>query len=149
MKARSSTPTRLLRASALLLVFFAAGHTFGFLAFKAPSPEGRAVFDSMNAVQFATGGQSLSYGGFYRGFGLSVSAYLLFTAFLAWRLGDIANTHAQLAASLTRALLVLQLTNSALAFTCFAGPPQVLSIVVVLVVAAAAWRLGRAEPGKA
>ena len=31
-----------------------------------------------------------SYGGFYEGFGLYISVYLLFSAILAWQLGNIA-----------------------------------------------------------
>ena len=32
----------------------------------------------------------MSYGNWYKGFGLSISATLIFSAFLAWRLGSMA-----------------------------------------------------------
>jgi hypothetical protein len=80
----------LYRIASVLLVLFAAGHTVGFLRFNPPSAEGQAVYESMNQVHFQVKGSSFSYGGFYRGFGLFVTVYLLFSAFLAWYLGFLA-----------------------------------------------------------
>src|SRR6266700_894466 len=82
--------TWLYRIAAVLLVLFALGHTFGFLHFKPPTAEGVAVHNAMNNVTFQVRGETLSYGGFYVGFGLFVTAYLLFAAFLAWHLGGLA-----------------------------------------------------------
>jgi hypothetical protein len=42
------TATLLYRISAFVLVLFAAGHTLGFLKFKAPTPEGVAVQQAMD-----------------------------------------------------------------------------------------------------
>ena len=67
------------RIAAVLFVLFAAGHTFGFLKFKPPTPEGIAVRDSMKNVHFRVEGRDYSYGGFYDGFGWYISAYLLFS----------------------------------------------------------------------
>ena len=77
------TATLLYRISAFVLVLFAAGHTLGFLNFKAPTPEGVAVQQAMDNVRFSLAGKNLTYGDFYRGFGLSCTVYLLFGAFLA------------------------------------------------------------------
>ena len=71
------------RISAVLLLLFAAGHTFGFLTFRAPTPAGQAVFSSMNDVHFSVDRQTFSYGDFYLGFGLSISVFQLFEAWLA------------------------------------------------------------------
>jgi len=79
--------TLLYRIASVLFVLFAAGHTFGFLSFKPPTAEGLAVRDAMNNVHF---GANLSYGGFFVGFGLYVSLYLLFSACVAWHLGGLA-----------------------------------------------------------
>ena len=92
--------TVLYRIASVLLILFAAGHTFGFLSFKPPSAEGRAVYDDMNEVHFQVKGATWSYGGFYRGFGLFVTAYLLFSAFLAWYLGALAGTDARVIGAL-------------------------------------------------
>jgi hypothetical protein len=62
------------RIASVLFVLFAAGHTFGFLNFKPPTAEGLAVRDAMNNVHY---GANLSYGGFFVGFGLCVTVYML------------------------------------------------------------------------
>lgn len=77
------------RIAAVLLVLFAALHTVGFLRFKPPTAEGMAVLESMNRVHFAVKGADFSYGGFYIAFGLFVTTYLLFSAYLAWWLSGV------------------------------------------------------------
>jgi hypothetical protein len=72
------------RIAAILLVLFAALHTVGFLNFKPPTAEGLAVWESMNRVHFAVRSSEFSYRGFYVGFGLFVTTYMLFAAYLAW-----------------------------------------------------------------
>src|ERR1700739_4316184 len=84
-RGRMSTPW-IYRIAAILLVLFAVLHTIGFLSFKPPSPEGRAVLESMNTVHFDVGGTSFSFGEFYKAFGLFVTVYGLFSAFIAWHL---------------------------------------------------------------
>jgi len=109
-----------------LLVLFAAGHTFGFLKFKPPTPEGLAVRDAMRTVHFPVGGKSFSYGGFYTGFGLFVTAYLLFSAFLAWHLGALAATNHQSIGALGWAFSGVQVASLILSWIYFAPPPTVL-----------------------
>jgi hypothetical protein len=65
--------TLLYRIAAVALALFAAGHTLGFLAFKPPTHEGLAVRDAMNQVRFEFRGAIYSSGGFYTGFGLTIS----------------------------------------------------------------------------
>ena len=72
----------LYRTASIIFVLFAAGHTYGFLSFRPASAEGRAVWEAMNNVQFQQGGASFTYAGFYVGFGLSATVFLLFLAFL-------------------------------------------------------------------
>src|SRR5450432_309219 len=69
--------TLLYRIAAGVFVLFAVGHTYGFLSLRPASSEGRAVYDAMNTVHFEEGGQSLTYGAFYRGFGLSCTASMI------------------------------------------------------------------------
>jgi hypothetical protein len=73
--------TLLYRIAAVVFVLFAFGHTFGFLSFRPPSQEGRAVYDSMNNVHFQVGGKSFSYGNWYRGFGLTITVSMCFGPF--------------------------------------------------------------------
>src|SRR5262245_35327708 len=89
------TATLLYRIAAVVFVFFAAGHTLGFLSFRPSSPEGLAVYEAMNSVRFDFAGAEYSYAKFYTGFGLTVTAYMLFCAFLAWHLGSLARRQPQ------------------------------------------------------
>jgi hypothetical protein len=85
----------LYRIAAVLLILFAAGHTVGFLKFKPPTADGVAVRDAMNQVHFQVRGRDYTYGGFYTGFGLFNSAFLVFAALLAWHLGNLAASSPQ------------------------------------------------------
>jgi hypothetical protein len=83
-EARPRLARILYRVSAVLFILFALGHTFGFLTLKPPTTEAIAVRDAMQNVHFQIRGVTLSYGGFYMGFGLTISAYLFFSSILAW-----------------------------------------------------------------
>jgi hypothetical protein len=131
--------TWLYRIATVLLVLFALGHTFGFLHFRPPTPEGVAVHDAMNNVHFQVRGENLSYGGFYVGFGLFVTAYLLFAAFLAWYLAGLVGTAPRVASTLGWGLFAVQVASLVLSFIYFAGPPTVLSGVLAACLGWAAW----------
>src|SRR2546428_6338613 len=79
----------LFRIASVLLVLFALGHTFGFLHFKPPTPEGLAVRDAMNNVHFRVGGGSFRYGRLFIWSCLLVTAFLLFFALLSWPIFSI------------------------------------------------------------
>jgi hypothetical protein len=135
------SPTLLYRIAAALLLLFAAGHTLGFLAFKPPSPEGLAVRDAMNSVLFEFKGSNYSYGGFYKGFGLTVTAYLLFSAFLAWHLGWLASTSPQSIGALAWVFAAVQLACLVLSLLYFFLVPALFSGVLVIALTWAAWLL--------
>ena len=131
--------TLLYRIAAVLLLLFAAGHTLGFLGFKPPSPEGLAVRDAMNNVVFQFKGSGYTYGNFYRGFGLTVTAYLLFSAYLAWHLGTLAASQPQAIGILGWAFAAVQLACLVLSVMYFFPVPALFSGAVVLCLAWAAW----------
>jgi len=133
--------TLLYRIASVLLILFAAGHTIGFLKFKPPTPEAAAVWDAMNNVHFQVGRASFSYGGFYIGFGLFATAYLLFSAFLAWHLGGLAATNRPAIGALGWAFFMLQLASLALSWSYFFLPPVVLSALVAACTGWAAWQV--------
>jgi hypothetical protein len=130
----------LYRIAAVIFVLFALGHTFGFLGFKPPTAEGMAVRASMERVHFTVAGETFSYGGFYRGFGLTITAYLLFLAFLSWQMGGIAN------ATLAWGLAVLQLVTLVLSWMYFASIPTVMSAVLTVCLGWAAWLTRPSSP---
>ncbi len=131
--------TLLYRIASGLLILFAAGHTIGFLKFKPPTPEALAVRDGMNNVHFQIRGANFSYGGFYKGFGLFATTFLLFSAFLAWHLGSLASENPQAIGALGWAFFTLQLASLALSWIYFLAPPAVLSALVAICVGWAAW----------
>ena len=140
MKAPNGKAAILFRIAAVLFVLFAAGHTFGFLSFRAPTQEAQAVFESMNSVHFEADGKIFSYGGWYRGFGLSATASMLFEAFLAWYLGGMAKRGAPEVKALGWAFFLWQLPGVALAWIYYGVPPMVLSVLVAALIAVATSR---------
>jgi hypothetical protein len=134
--------TWLYRISAIIFILFALGHTYGFLSFRPPTPEGRAVLDTMNSVQFVVGGHSYSYGGFYRGFGLSCTASMILSAFLSWHLGQLARSAPASIGRLGWIFFFVQVVGVALSFLYFGPPPMVLSTLVAIMLGAAAWLAG-------
>lgn len=135
--------TLLYRIAAVLFIIFAAGHTVGFLTFRAPSAEGRAILDSMNSVRFDVKGHSYSYGNFYRGFGLSCTVSMVLFAFLAWHLGQLARSTPSAVGFMGWAFCLLQVPGVVLSFLYFGPPPMVLSTLVTLLLAYAAWLAGK------
>jgi hypothetical protein len=132
--------TLLFRIAAVLLILFATGHTIGFLSFTPPTPEGVAVRDAMNNVHFQVRSHTYSYGGFYRGFGLFVTAYLLFSAFLAWQLGSLAAKYPQAVRPLGWILCTVQIASLILSAIYFSGAPAISSALVAACLGWAAWR---------
>ena len=131
--------TLLYRIASVVLLFFCAGHTFGFLKFKPPTTEGQAVREAMNAVTFQVGSKSFTYAGFYTGFGLSISVYLLFSAFLAWHLGGLAAKNPPAIGALGWVLVAVQAANLVLSWIYFFPVTVGLSVLVTACLAWAAW----------
>lgn len=117
------------RAAAVLLVLFAAGHSYGFLAFQPPTAEGRAVWSAMNGVRFSAGSSTFSYGGFYIGFGLFITVFQIFSAWLAWFLGAMARRGEQGARAIAWAMFVVQVVGVGLSLRYFSAGPAVFSVV--------------------
>jgi hypothetical protein len=140
--------TILFRIAAVLFVLFALGHTFGFLSFKPPTQEGQAVLESMNSVHFEMNGKIFSYGGFYRGFGLSATASMLFEAFLAWYLGRMARRGSPEVKAIGWAFFVWQIVGVVLAWMYFGIPPMVLSVLVMGLIGAGTWLAGSGSTAK-
>jgi hypothetical protein len=124
--------TLLYRIAAGLLVFFALAHTAGMLSSKSPSTEASLVRHAMKDVHFQNMGRTNTYYGYYLGFGLSLSAYLLFAAFVALHLGGLAKRNPAAIGGLGCALFAVQL--ALFIFCCvyfFAAPIIVSGLIVV------------------
>ncbi len=126
------------RTAAVLLLLFALGHTFGFLRFTPTTTEGRAVQSAMNNVRLVTNAD-FTYGKFYTGFGLFATAYLLFSAFLAWYLGGLTSKHPESVGALGWSFFATQLACLVLSWMYFSAVPATLSAVVAVCLGSAAW----------
>lgn len=80
-----------LRVSSIVSVLFAVGHTLGGRSAWSPIGES-AVLASMRTYRFDVQGASRTYLDFYRGFGFSLSVFLLLQGIVLWQLCAIAKT---------------------------------------------------------
>jgi len=133
------TAKLLYRTASGLLLLFAAMHTYGFMKFRPATNEGVALREAMDNVHFSVRGADFTYGGFYVGFGLSVTVYLLFSSFLAWHLGGLASRQPDAIGGLGWVFVALELVCVALAWRYFSAAPAALSALVAACLAWAAW----------
>lgn len=134
----------LYRIAAVLLILFAAAHTFGSLTFTPPTPEAAAVRDAMNNVHFQVNGASYSYGNFYKGLALSITAYLLFLAFLSWHLGGMAAKRPEAIGTLGWLFCALHVATLVVAWIYIAAAPALSSGLVGACLGLAAWKAQKA-----
>jgi len=135
--------TLLYRIAAVVFLLFAVGHTVGFLTLRPPTADGRAVYEEMNSVRFVLEGRSYSYGEFYRGFGLSCTVSMLFSAFVSWYLAGLARSAPGAIGALGWAFFAAQVPGLVLSFLYFGIPPMVLSSLVAIILGCAAWLAAR------
>jgi hypothetical protein len=132
------------RIAAYLLVLFCAGHTAGgMLSQQSFGPESDAVFASMKAVHFSLNGASVTWYGFWFGFGLMVSVFLLFSALVAWQLDKVEPANWPAVAVIAWTLVASHVCNAVLSWTYFFAGPGVLATVIAVLLGAGAWRKGR------
>ncbi|HKV94143.1 MAG TPA: hypothetical protein VJW20_16455 [Candidatus Angelobacter sp.] len=133
------------RIAAVLLLLFAAGHTFGFRQ-SDPQWGADALLNSMRSIHFNAQGFNRTYWDFFLGAGFSVGVFFLFSAILAWQLGGLP------------AATVARMRGTAWAFAlCFAAitvvswrylfaVPLALSLLITLCLIAAAWLSAKQGP---
>jgi hypothetical protein len=128
----------LYRVSAVLLVLFAAGHTFGF---RQNNPEwgADAVTGLMHSVHFDAQGFTRTYWDFFSAFGLMFSVFLLFAAVLAWQLAalpaEILARVRGVAWALAICFVVITVLSWRYAFT----TPIIFAALISVCLLAAAW----------
>ena len=138
------TATTFYRIAAVLLVFFAVAHTTGFQTFVPDTADGAAVRDAMRSAQFLFGGRRLTYQQFYDGFGFSITAYLTFSALVAWQLGNLARTNAAAVVGIGWTFFAVQLATLVISGIYFAAPQVITSALVSVTAGVAALRTQRA-----
>jgi hypothetical protein len=123
------------RVAAFIFVLFAIGHTAGFLTFRPPTADAAAVWRSMSEVRFGGNGadaRRFSYGGFYLGFGLIISALTLLQAYVSWVSGELAAKGMKEGRDLGIALVILQIIGAVLSFRYFSIVPALFSVALAL-----------------
>jgi len=125
------------RIAAVLLVLFAIGHTLGFRQTKGMTGAD-SVVSLMKSVHFMVQGFPRSYYGFFVGFGLFVTAFLLFAAVLSWQLGGVSQDVLAQLPWATWGLAVCFLAITILSWTYFFLAPGIFSILITACLAAGA-----------
>jgi hypothetical protein len=126
------------RIASLLLVLFAAGHTFGF---RQNNPEwgADAVLGLMRSVHFDAQGFSRTYWDFFSAFGLFFSVFLLFAAVLAWLLAGLPAEILADVRSIAWALAICFVAVTGLSWRYAFTTPIVFSTLITVCLISAAW----------
>ena len=130
------------RIASVLLLLFAAGHTFGF---RQNNPEwgAGAVLELMRSVHFNAQGFTRSYWDFFSAFGLIFSVFLLFAAVLAWLLGGFPAETLARVRSIAWAFAGCFVAVTALSWRYAFTTPLVFSALITACLIAAAWLSGK------
>lgn len=128
----------LYRIASVLLLLFAAGHTFGF---RQNNPEWRAgaVLALMRSVHFDAQGFNRTYWDFFSAFGLFFSAFLLFAAVLAWLLARLPAETLARVRSIAWALAICFVAITVLSWIYTFTIPIVFSTLITVCLLAAVW----------
>jgi hypothetical protein len=128
----------LYRIAAILLLLFAAGHTFGFRQVD-PKWGVDATVQSMKSIHFDANGSDRTYWDFFEGFGLFVTVLMVFAAVAAWQ---FAGLPAATLASMRMAAWGFAICFAAVAYLSwryFFMIPVAFSLAIFLCLTAAAW----------
>jgi hypothetical protein len=135
-----STPTResvwaryfnAFRIASYVMVLFAFGHTRGaMIGTPHFGPESDNVASMMQSVAVRVQGSECTWYGFYRGFGIMVTVFFLFTAALSFYLGGLDARDRRTLAPVAWLLLASYAANTVLAAAYFFPAPVVFSTAI-------------------
>jgi hypothetical protein len=131
----------LYRISSILLLLFAAGHTWGFRQID-PKWGVDSLVQSMKTIHFNANGFDRTYYDFFVGFGLFVTVLMLFASIIAWQFGSLP---AETLAAMRVSAWGFVVCFAAVSYLCWRYVfivPVVFSIAIFLCLAAAAWLSG-------
>ncbi len=119
------------RIASYLLGFYTLGHTLGAVV-NVPrfGLESDAVVAAMTDVHVRAQGADCTWYGFYRGFGVFVSVFLVFSSVLAWRLGAATDKDREALRFVAWALLASQIGGLAAAWAYFFPAPTAFSTAI-------------------
>jgi hypothetical protein len=132
------------RIAAYLLAVLFLGHTGGgMLAQKSLGPASDAVFATMKAVHFSFNGADATWYGFWFGFGLTVSAYVLFSVIVAWQLDKIGPDRWSSVSTIAWVFAATQFANAILSWKYFFLAPTLFSLGAAVLIALGAFKKER------
>ncbi len=136
------TSTLLLRVASVISLLFACGHTLG--GRRSWSPMGESdVLAAMRAFRFETMGVTRSYLDFYRGFGFTLSVFLLLQTVVLWQLGTLAKRNGGQERPMVWSFLIASLASTALTWR-FIFPMPVYFWAAIIACLGGALALGEA-----
>jgi hypothetical protein len=137
------------RIAAGLLVVFCTLHTAGgMLSNRSRGSAADDVLSIMKNVHFTFMGADCTYYGFYLGFGLMVSAFLLFAAIVAWQLGGMGAGDRVRTAPIAWGLFACLVLTAVLSWAYFFPGPGVISSVIALLLGVGCVRERRRSPAR-
>jgi hypothetical protein len=129
------------RIAAYLLALLFLGHTGGgMLSQKSMGLPSDAVFTAMKTVHFNFNGADATWYGFWFGFGLTVSAYTLFSAIVAWQLDKIAPDRWSSVSTIAWVFAATHFANAILSWKYFFLAPTLFSLGAAALIALGAYR---------
>lgn len=133
------------RIAAYLTLLFCAGHTAGgMLQQKSLGPASDTVFAAMKATHFDFNGADCTWYGFWFGFGLTVSAFLVLVAVTALVLDRVTPEAWPQVQVIAWTLIAAMAFNGVMAWRYFFAGPTVFSVVIVALLVAGTLRKARA-----
>jgi hypothetical protein len=138
----------LFRIAAYLTLLFCAAHTAGgMLAQKSLGPASDAVFAAMKSTHFNFNGADCTWYGFWFGFGLTVSAFLVLVAVTALVLDRVTPDAWPQVQPIAWTLIIAMAFNGVMAWRYFFAGPTVFSVVIVaLLIAGTMHKSAKAAP---
>jgi hypothetical protein len=133
------TPSLLYRIASVLLVLYAAGHTFGFQHVD-PRWGVDALVHGLRTTRFTVQGRKeRTYWGFILGFGYFCTVLMLFCALLAWQLGGLPAATLATMPVITWGFALSFLAATIVTARYFFVAPITFSTIVTVCLLAAAW----------
>jgi hypothetical protein len=133
------------RLATYLLLFFAVAHTAGGLfGQQEGGAEAEAVFHAMKVVTFTMMGATCSWYGFWLGFGLMVTVFLLLAAVITWQLGGLSRAERRPFLPIAWALFASFVVTAGLSWTYFFPPPGITATLIAILLGVECVRDSRA-----
>ncbi|HKO52066.1 MAG TPA: hypothetical protein VJV79_30360 [Polyangiaceae bacterium] len=131
----------LFRCASVLLALLCVMHTIGgMIAQKSLGAASDVVFEQMKGVHFDFNGADCTWYGFWFGFGLTVSAFLLLSAIIAWELERVDLALWPQLRYVAWALVASHAFNTLISWRYFFAGPGIFGVVITLLLAIATQR---------